>query len=83
MDGISHKMEKARQHLHDYDNYDPDKDDGNELVDVADLIVENKMLLDRVDAMFDRDEQSDQSTTQNEEDESSKLSESYINQMYK
>ena len=38
-------MNKARKELETYDDYDPNRDDGKELAQIADLIVENKLLL--------------------------------------
>jgi len=40
MDGIKDKMEKAKQDLKDYEEINGE-DDGSELVDIADLMVEN------------------------------------------
>jgi len=48
-------MNKARKELETYDNYDPNRDDGKELAHIADLIVENKLLLDKVDFYMNED----------------------------
>ena len=86
MERIEHKMNRARQELERYDDYDPQKDmdSAKELIDIADLIVENKMLIDRVDRAMGTGDYADRSTTQDEEeDEESKLSQSFIERMYK
>ncbi|CDW91304.1 UNKNOWN [Stylonychia lemnae] len=86
MEGINEKMNKAKKQLETYDNYDPERDDGKELAHIADLVVENKLLLERVDMYLGKGESNkgDLSTTQDDfEDEESKFSESFINQMYK
>ncbi len=51
MDGIKDKMEKAKQDLKDYEEINGE-DDGSELVDIADLMVENQLYLDRIDGMI-------------------------------
>eukprot|EP00347_Sterkiella_histriomuscorum_P000438 403375862 len=86
MENIQRKMNQARDQVHTYDDYDPEKDDGKELVDVANIIVENKLLLDRIDqAMGVRStDDSDRSILDTElDDENSKLSQSFLDQMYK
>jgi hypothetical protein len=42
MDDIKYKMKKAKRQADNYDHID----DEQELMDVADLIVENKLLID-------------------------------------
>jgi hypothetical protein len=50
MEGVKAKIREAKKKVEDYENiFDPDQ-----LFSVADIIVENKLLLDKVDAILGR-----------------------------
>ncbi len=51
MEDIHKKMEKAKKDVLEYDKVDVENEE-HELVDVADLIVENKLYIDRIDALL-------------------------------
>jgi hypothetical protein len=54
MDGVKAKIKDAKKKAEEYDQiFDP-----NQLFNVADIIVENKLLIDRVDAILGRQEKS-------------------------
>jgi hypothetical protein len=46
MDDLKYKMKVTQRAAGEYDDIDVDRDDGKEMLDVADLIVENKLLID-------------------------------------
>lgn len=46
MDDLKNKMARAKRAAKEYQDIDVDRDEGNEMLDVADLIVENKLLLE-------------------------------------
>jgi hypothetical protein len=52
IDDIKQKMEKAKKAVLDYDDIDVENDDGNELLDAADLIVENNLLIYKIDSLI-------------------------------
>lgn len=49
MEDIKRKMEQAKQTMYEYEGIDGDLKIEQERMEIADLIVENKLLLDRVD----------------------------------
>ncbi len=54
MEGVKAKIKEAKKKAEEYDQiFDPDQ-----LFNVADIIVENKLLIDRVDAILGRQEKS-------------------------
>lgn len=54
MEGVKAKIKEAKKKAAEYDQiFDPDQ-----LFNVADIIVENKLLIDRVDAILGRQEKS-------------------------
>lgn len=52
MQDIQKRLDKARQNVYDYEAVDGDQESEKELIEVADLIVENKVLLARIDALI-------------------------------
>ena len=50
IEGVKHKLREAKKKADQYEQiFDPDQ-----LFSVADIIVENKLLIDRVDAILGR-----------------------------
>ena len=82
MDDIKKKMAIVKDKERDYDEIDPDRE-GLERYDVEDLIVENRLLIDKVDALIGKQE-SDYSPSRRStyDDEMSDLSQSLIDHLY-
>jgi hypothetical protein len=51
MEDINKRMAKAKEEILEYDDIDGE-DNNHELVDVADLIVENKLYIDKIDNLI-------------------------------
>ena len=49
-------MIRAKKQAREYEEADMNEEEGRELFDVADLIVENKLLIDKVDALIGKQE---------------------------
>ena len=43
---LKYKMKTTKRVANEYDDIHVERDDGKEMLDVADLIVENKLLID-------------------------------------
>lgn len=73
-------MKKAQRAAQEYE----EMFDTTELYNVADLIVENKMLIDKVDQMIGKDMSTTMGRTRAEEDdeESNEMSQSMIDELY-
>ena len=81
MEDIQRKLDDARRELYEYNQLDGVADDGKSLVDIADLMVENQLFLDKIDQVLGKPSDTsnlDNSTT-GEEDE---LTDSLINALY-
>lgn len=49
MEDIQKKLDDARREVYEYNQIDGVEDDGKSLVDIADLMVENQLFLDKID----------------------------------
>ena len=77
MNDIKKRMEKAKQEAREYGQITGEEDEkaNHEMFDIADLIVENKLMIDKIDALIGKQESTESSEDcSRNEDELSELS---------